>query len=119
MSANKRVVETYMDGFRKGDHQQILSCLTDDIVWDLPGAFHLVGKLAFDKEIENPAFQGHPDINITRTTEENDVVISEGTIRAQKATGEFLNLVFVDVFEMRAGKISRLISHLTEIKPNT
>jgi hypothetical protein len=41
-----------MDGFRKSDHEQILSCLTDDIEWEMPGAFHLIGKDAFDKEIE-------------------------------------------------------------------
>jgi len=41
-------------------------------------------------------------------TEEDDVVIVEGTVRAQKASGEFLNLVFVDVFEMRNGKNCRL-----------
>ena len=29
MSANRRTVETYLDGFRRNDHAQILSCLTD------------------------------------------------------------------------------------------
>jgi len=116
MSANKNTVERYLDGFRKGDHERILSCLTEDVIWDIPGAFHLVGKQEFDKEIENPAFQGHPDITISRSTEENDVVIVEGTVWAQKASGEFLNLAFVDVFEMRNGRICRLISYLMEVK---
>ena len=31
MTENKRTVEGYMDGFRKSDHEQILSCLTDDV----------------------------------------------------------------------------------------
>lgn len=115
MSANKKTVERYLEGFRKGDHEKILSCLTEDVVWDLPGTFHLVGKLEFDKEIENPAFQGHPDIAVSRTTEENDVVIVEGTVQVQKANGGFLNLAFVDVFEMRNGKICRLISYLMEV----
>jgi uncharacterized protein len=115
MSVNKQTVERYLDGFRKGDHEQILSCLTEDVIWDLPGAFHLVGKQEFDKEIENPAFQGHPVIAVSRTTEENDVVIVEGTVRARKADGEFLNLAFVDVFEMCNGRICRLISYLMEV----
>jgi uncharacterized protein len=115
MSANKNTVERYLDGFRKGDHGQILSCLTEDVIWDLPGAFHLVGKLEFDAEIENPAFQGHPDIAVSRITEENDVVIVEGIVRAQKADGEFLNLAFVDVFEMQNWKICRLISYLMQV----
>ena len=28
MTENKKTVERYMDGFRKSDHAQILSCLT-------------------------------------------------------------------------------------------
>ena len=49
----KRLVEAYFDGFRRSDHDQILACLTDDVVWDLPGFKHLTGKAAFDGEIEN------------------------------------------------------------------
>ena len=44
------------------------------------------------------------------------VVVAEGTVRTQRATGEFVNLVFSDVFEMRDGKISRLISYMMEVK---
>ena len=47
MSENKKTVERYMEGFRRGDHEMILSCLTEDVVWDLPGAFHLEGKEVF------------------------------------------------------------------------
>ncbi len=50
MTENKRTVERYLDGFNKSDHEQILSCLTEDIEWEMPGRFHLVGKGAFDKE---------------------------------------------------------------------
>ena len=51
MSPNKQTAQKYMEGFNKSDHAQILSCLTDDIEWLMPGAFHLSGKDAFDKEI--------------------------------------------------------------------
>jgi ketosteroid isomerase-like protein len=105
-----------MDGFRKSDHEQILSCLTDDVEWEMPGAFHLVGKDAFDKEIENDAFVGSPAITITRMTEENDVVIAEGSVRCQKKVGGFLNAVFCDAFTMRNSKIKRLVSYLMELK---
>jgi ketosteroid isomerase-like protein len=105
-----------MEGFRRSDHQMVLSCLTDDVVWDIPGFVHLVGKLAFDAEIENPAFVGSPKIDVTRMIEENNTVVAEGRVQAQKAGGGELNLVFCDVFEMQGGKIRRLISYLTEIK---
>lgn len=116
MTQNKKTVEIYMEGFRRSDHAMILSCLTDDIEWEMPGGFRLVGKEAFDKEIENPAFVGSPTLDITRVTEENDVVVAEGAARAKRADGGLLNAVFCDVFLMRDGKIRRLISYVVEIK---
>lgn len=116
MSENKRTVEVYMDGFRKSDHAQVLSCLTEDVEWDIPGVFHLVGKQAFDKEIETDAFVGSPVITVTRMTEENDVVVAEGAVRTRKKGGDPLHLMFCDVFVMQGGKIKRLISYLMETK---
>jgi ketosteroid isomerase-like protein len=115
-SANKRTVEKYLEGFRQSDHQAILSCLTDDVEWVLPGMFHLKGKEAFAREIENPAFVGSPDITETRMTEEGNLVVAEGRVRAAKRDGGMLNAVFCDVFEMRDAKIERLVSYLIELK---
>jgi ketosteroid isomerase-like protein len=115
MSANKDTVSRYIDGFNRSDHAQILSCLTDDIEWLMPGAFHLHGKPAFDKEIENEAFTGSPIVRVTRMTEENNVVIAEGIVRAAWKDGGFLDAVFCDVFEMTDGKIRRLITYLVSL----
>jgi ketosteroid isomerase-like protein len=116
MTENKQTVERYMDGFRASDHAQVLSCLTDDVEWEMPGAFHLRGKEAFDKEIENEAFTGRPTITVTRLTEENDVVVAEGSVRAQRTAGGVLSAVFCDVFVMQHGKIRRLITYLMELE---
>lgn len=116
MTTNKRTVETYMDGFRKSDHAQILSCLTDDVEWEIPGAFHVRGKEEFDKHIENEGFVGSPAIVVTRLTEDADVVVAEGTVRTQRKDGTLLNLVFCDVFEMQGHRIRRLISYLVETR---
>ena len=115
MTENKQTVDRYMDGFRKGDHEQILACLTDDVEWILPGAFHLHGKEAFDKEIENEAFTGQPEIEVVRLIEEDDVVVAEGTVRARRKDGVLLTLAMCDVFEMTGGRIRRLTSYLTEV----
>jgi ketosteroid isomerase-like protein len=116
MSANKRTVETYLEGFRRSDHQAILSCLTDDVEWALPGMINLKGKEAFAREIGNPAFVGSPHITLTRVTEQGDIVVAEGRVRAAKRDGGSLNAVFCDVFEMRDAKIRRLVSYLVEVK---
>ena len=105
-----------MAAFRVSDHAEILSCLTDDVEWEIPGMFHSLGKAAFDKEIENEAFVGRPDIAVNRLIEEGDVVVAEGSVRAQKRDGGALSLRFCDVFVMQAGKIKRLTSYLMEIK---
>jgi hypothetical protein len=41
MTANKQTVTTYMEEFRKSDHAQILSCLTDNVIWEMPEAFYM------------------------------------------------------------------------------
>ena len=115
MTENRRTVERYMEGFNKSDHEQILSCFTDDVVWEMPGQFHLVGKEAFDKEIENDAFAGNPTITVARMTEENGVIVAEGSAACAKRDGGFLNAVFCDVFVRRDRKINRLTSYLMEV----
>jgi len=116
MSENKKTVEKYMEGFRRSDHARVLSCLTDDVEWLIPGMFLIRGKAAFDNEIENEAFTGSPTITVTRMIQESDVVLAEGTVRAQRKDGGVLNLMFCDVFEMEGGKVKKLTSYLMEIK---
>lgn len=116
MTENKRTIEKYIAGFRATDHAKILSCLTEDVEWEIPGMFHSRGKEAFDREIENDAFVGRPDIVVTRMIEEDDVVVAEGSVRTQKRDGSALSLRFCDVFAMEAGKIRRLTSYLTDFK---
>lgn len=117
MSANKKTVQTYMEAFTRTDHAAILSCLTDDVEWFIPGLFHIRGKAAFDGEIENDAFVGSPTIEVTRMTEENEVVVAEGRVQCARKEGGLLNAVFCDVFEMRDARVRRLISYLMEVKP--
>jgi uncharacterized protein len=116
VSENKRVIDRYMDGFRRTDREQILACLTDDVEWEIPGAFHVRGKQAFDRHILDEGFVGRPAITVTRLTEEDDVVVAEGSVRAQPTDGTYLNLAFCDVFEMQRGRIRRLISYLVETR---
>ena len=101
-----------MDGFKVSDHEMILSCLTDDIIWEMAGAFKLKGKEEFDKEIENDNFVGKPDIEIIRMVEENNIVIAEGTVKSKFKAGGLLDAVFCDVFQMEDGKIKQLTTYL-------
>jgi ketosteroid isomerase-like protein len=114
MTRNKTTVELYMDGFRRTERVQILSCLTKDVEWEIPGAFSIRGQEEFDKHIVDEGFVGSPAITVTRLIEEDDVVVAEGRVQTQRKDGSALNLVFCDVFEMQGGKIRRLISYLMQ-----
>jgi ketosteroid isomerase-like protein len=112
MTENKRTVQKYMDGFRVTDREKILSCLTDDVEWEIPGLFHARGRAAFNEHLVDPGFAGNPVISVSRMTEEDDVVVAEGTVLAKRADGTSLPLVFCDIFELENGKIRRLTSYL-------
>ena len=112
MTPNKQTVNEYMAAFRVSDHARILACLTDDIVWEMPGIYQHVGKEAFDKEIENENFIGSPTIQIIKLIEENNIVIAEGAVQGNMKNGNILDAVFCDVFEMENDKIKKLTSYL-------
>jgi ketosteroid isomerase-like protein len=116
-SARKRVVERYIEGFRAGDHEAILACLTDDVVWEMPPYFTLSGRTAFDGAIEHPAAPGRPDIQLTRLVEEGDVVVAEGAVQAALASGGRLDALFCDVFHFRDGRICRLMTYQVDRHP--
>jgi len=118
MSENKKTVREYMDAFRISDHDRILACLTDDIVWEMPGIYQHVGKEAFDKEIENENFVGSPTIQIIKMIEENNIVIAEGAVQGAMKNGGILDAVFCDVFEMENSKIKKLTSYLMSKNAN-
>lgn len=112
MSENQRTVDRYMEGFRQNDHSEILACLTEDVEWLVPGAFHVHGKDAFDQEIEGEGFVRPPSIEVTRMLESGDVVFAEGYVRTERSDGTRIDLAMCDVFEMRDGKIRKLTSYL-------
>ena len=118
MSANKRVVERYIDGWNTSDHEQILSCLTDDIEWTVFGQFRLQGKAAYEAEIENPAFTGTPTVEILRMVEEDDVVMAEMTVVAQRADGSTLRAAMGEVFVIRDGLIAERKAYVVPLTEN-
>jgi ketosteroid isomerase-like protein len=110
-----QIVDRYMDGFRRSDHEAILGCLTDDVVWHIHGLRTTQGKGEFDHEIENPAFEGSPELTIERTIEADDMVVATGTgIGHYRATGRF-QFAFSDIFTFRDGLIAQVDSYVVPI----
>jgi len=119
ISRNIEAVNTYLDGFRKNDHEQILSCLTDDIEWTVFGAFRLSGKEAYDKAIDGaPEFIDPPELEVVRMVEEGDVVMAELTGTARRVAGGETRMSMAEVFVMREGKIAVRRAWVIELKEN-
>ena len=119
MSSHKAVVEAYFEGFRRSDHAAILACLTDDVVWDLPGFKHLVGKDQFDAEIENDEFAGSPTLTVDRMVEEGDTVVAIGTGAGTRTSGEVHRFAYCDVFTFAGDRIRRVESYLVPLIQET
>ena len=81
-----------MDGFRSSDREQILSCLTDDVEWEIPGAFHTRGKEAFAEHIVETGFVGSLAITVTRLSEANDALVAKRSVRTQRCTASSRSL---------------------------
>jgi uncharacterized protein len=107
-TGRKAVVERYIEGFRRKDHDMILSCVTDDVVWELHGYTTIKGRDAFDAEIDNDAFEGRPTLTIDRLVEEGDTVVAIGGGSATMKSGEVLRFLFSDVFTFTGDAINRL-----------
>jgi ketosteroid isomerase-like protein len=115
VSARKSVVTRYFDGFRQADHQRILACLTEDVVWDLPGFKHLEGKEAFESEIQNENFVGSPSLHVDRMVEEDDAVVAIGTGASTQASGIVFKFAFCDVFTFAGESIARVESYIVPL----
>lgn len=115
MTSQREIVDRYMDGFRRSDHPTILACLTDDVVWHIHGFRTTEGKVDFDDEIENPAFEGSPQLTVDRTIEAGDVVVvtGEGTGHL-RGSGPF-RFAYNDLFTFRDGLIAQVDSYVVPL----
>lgn len=115
MTDRQQTVDRYMDGFRRSDHAAILACLTDDVVWHIPGVRTTRGKDEFDSEIENPAFEGSPELTVERTIEAGDVVVVTGTGKGRiRERGPFA-FAYSDLFTFRGDLIARVDSYIVPL----
>ena len=115
MDTHLAVLDRYMDGFRTGDHEAILACLTDDVAWHIHGVRSTHGKVEFDAEVENPDFRGLPVLTVHRTIESDDVVVVTGSGQGHLWDGSPFDFEFNDVFTFRDGLIAQLDSYLVQV----
>lgn len=114
-TAQRDLVEQYMDGFRSSDHNRILDTLTDDVEWVIHGHRTTHGKTEFDGEIENPAFTGCPELHVQRVYEDGPIVIITGEGRGTSIEHGLFRFAFNDLFTFRNGLIARVDSYIVPL----
>jgi len=119
VSANKNVVDTYQASLGNLDWDAVASCLADDVErveWadGFPSSGVPVrGRAAVIKDMETPRkFQ----IQATRMTEENNVVVAECVVRVPLEDGGLFVGRALSVYELEDGKIKRMSSFVAADK---
>jgi uncharacterized protein len=106
MSPNKKLIETYLT---TRDKSKIGPLLAEDVEWVEwadgvpPSGVITRGKEAYIKNYGDDI----PGGEVHRLTEENNVVVAEGTAHVTKKDGSSLSVRYVDIFELENGKIKR------------
>lgn len=115
MKSRTSIVEAYFDGLRRGNHQQVLDLLTDDVVWELPGYRTLVGKEQFDGEIENDADTGRPNLVVDKMFDDGETAVVLGSGSAKQSSGDVHRFAFCDIFAFEGDFIARVESYLVPL----
>jgi uncharacterized protein YndB with AHSA1/START domain/ketosteroid isomerase-like protein len=114
-SPRLRVVDRYLDGFRAGDHEAILACLTDDVTWDIVGHTTAAGKAEFEALIDGPAGGTLPRLTVAREVEGDDTVVVFGAGEFDDADGTSHAFRFADEFRFRGDLIAGLVSYVVPV----
>lgn len=112
---NKEIVRKLNKGFEADDTASILSCLADDIRWDVAGAFTAIGKEEFRKQIHNDNFAGAPMITIKNEIAEGNYVAVEGSVECRMKNGVLFKAFFHNSYYLENEKIKEMTSYLVPI----
>lgn len=102
----------YMDGFRSGDHEVILGCLTDDVTWEIVGHATSAGKPGFDALVDGPTGASLPRLTVERTVQEGDVIAVFGRGEFDGPDGALRTFRFADSFEFADDLIRAVVSYV-------
>jgi ketosteroid isomerase-like protein len=120
MSTHKEIIQQYLDGVHRGDHELVLSLVTDDVLLERKGQPGFRGKDVLRNIIDNKdgivhqgvEEQARPVHKIDRMIEEGDTVVVSGTVITPVPGGGQVELLMSDYFTFTGDKISSLESYL-------
>ena len=114
-SRNKEIIRKLNKGFEMDDIEVILSCLADDIRWEVAGHFIAMGKDEYRKQIHNDAFEGAPIITIKNEIAEGDDVAVEGSVESKMKNGTIFKALFHNTYTLENEKVKSMTSYVVPI----
>jgi uncharacterized protein len=113
--ANKDVVKRINACFEAGDHDGVIGCLADDIVWDVPPHFTARGKDEFRSFITSLEADGPPVIELRNMVAAGDDVAVEGYVENKFKNGGVFKARFHNAYVLRNGKIVKMTSYVIAV----
>jgi ketosteroid isomerase-like protein len=115
MGSNKQVIEAYLGSTERS---RVAPLLADDVEWiEWGDGVPPTGVRTHGREAHIQNFgTDELKVKISRLTEENNVVVAEGTAVVHKKDGTTLTVEFCNIFELENGKIRRKVSFGALIK---
>jgi uncharacterized protein len=113
--ANKDVIRRLNRNFETGDHDGIIACLADDVVWEVPPHFTARGKHEFRAQITSPAADGPPVIELRDFTAEGDRVTVEGYVENKFKGGGMFKGRFHNAYVLRDGLVVKMTSYVVAV----
>ena len=115
---NKEIVRKLNKGFEADDTASILSCLADDVRWEVAGFFTANGKEEYREQIHNDNFTGAPVITIKNEIAEGNYVAVEGRVESMMKNGVLFKAFFHNTYYLENEKIKEMTSYLVPITQN-
>ena len=113
-SPNKKVVASYYAS--KGtEYARLLADDVELVDWDpgVPATGSVTkGKVAYVQNRKSREFE----CEITRMTEEDNIVVAEGFARGKKKEGGTWTVHFCDTYELQDGKVKRASTHAVDVQ---
>ena len=118
LAENKRIAQAFYESANRGDMEECLGWLDDDVTWTNIGSTRYsgkyVGKADLIARLVTPVFsQLKTGISSTihNMIAEGDVVVIESSGKAETKDGRPYNNTYCHVFTMRNGKIGEVTEY--------
>lgn len=107
-SPRAQVVRTFAGAFATCDVDTIVSCVSEDLVWEFNGAEAGRGREAFESQMRADLSTGSAEVVIEQLVEDGDTLVAFNRGRFVPKEGEAMSYVSAEAYTFTGGKISHM-----------